>query len=106
MKKEYDLKSLKLKRRGPLPAFEGKSPDSARSRVTISLNSEVVNYFKAQAKKPGAIPYQTQINQALMQLIEERKSSPDKELESIKEKLLNDKAFIKKLSSALKPKHQ
>jgi len=38
MKKEYDLKKLKVKRRGPLPAFEGKSPDSAKIRVTISLS--------------------------------------------------------------------
>jgi uncharacterized protein (DUF4415 family) len=108
MKNEYDFSKLKLKRKGPLPALKGKSPDSARYRVTISLSSEVVNYFKEQAKKPGAIPYQTQINQALMQLIEERQSSRDRdsELESLKDKLLHDKAFIKKISNALKPKHQ
>ena len=106
MKKEYDLKKLKVKRRGPLPAFEGKSPDSAKIKITISLDREIVDYFKAEAEKPGAIPYQTQINQALIRLIEEHKTASDNKLETLKEKLLQDKDFIKRLSSSLKAKRK
>ena len=62
MRKEYDLKKLKAKRRGMLPGLKAGGPPPAKVRITIALDDDVVEYFKAQSTRPGALPYQTQIN--------------------------------------------
>jgi uncharacterized protein (DUF4415 family) len=92
MRKEYDLKSLKVKRRGVLPALRGKSPEQAKVRITIALDRDVVEHFKEAAAQRGALPYQTQINQALRQAIEQPAA------QSVKSALLKDKDFIRTLA--------
>lgn len=97
MKKEYDVKKLKVKRRGVLPGLKGQSADSAKIKITISLDKEVVDYFKSEADKPGAFPYQTQINQALRSLIGKWHQGSHEDIEALKEKLLSDPGFIKQV---------
>jgi len=92
MRKEYDLKALKVKRRGVLPGLRGKTADRAKVRVTIALDRDVVEHFKEAAAHRGALPYQTQINQALRQVIEQ----PD--AQALKSALLQDKDFIRTLA--------
>jgi uncharacterized protein (DUF4415 family) len=92
MRKEYDLKALKVKRRGPLPGARRRTAEQAKVRVTIALDSDVVEYFKQAAAQRGALPYQTQINQALRQAIEEPTT------EALKSELLKDKDFIRTLA--------
>ncbi|HEY6985661.1 MAG TPA: BrnA antitoxin family protein [Rhodanobacteraceae bacterium] len=92
MRKEYDLKTLKIKRRGLPRGMRGRNPDRAKVRVTIALDSDVVEYFKDAASRHGALPYQTQINQALRQAIEQ---SPTDRLKSA---LLKDKTFLRTLA--------
>ncbi|MGH8538957.1 MAG: BrnT family toxin [Stenotrophobium sp.] len=91
MKKEYDLKALKVKRRGVLPGLRGRLPAQAKVRVTIALDRDVVEYFKAAAGR-GALPYQTQINQALRQAIDRPAA------QALKAELLKDKNFIRSLA--------
>lgn len=57
MKKEYDLKKLKVKRRGVLPALQAEEPTSNKVRITISLDKDVVDYFKKEATHQGVFPY-------------------------------------------------
>jgi uncharacterized protein (DUF4415 family) len=38
-------------------------------RINIMLDEDIVEYFKERAALPNAAPYQTQINQALKELI-------------------------------------
>jgi uncharacterized protein (DUF4415 family) len=52
----------------PPEAFEDRN---TKVRVTIHLDLDVLNFFKGLAKKPGAQPYQTQINATLRQVIED-----------------------------------
>lgn len=92
MRKEYDLKTLKVKRRGVLPALQGQTPEQAKVRVTIALDSDVVEHFKAAAAARGALPYQTQINQALRQTIEQPAT------QALKSELLKDKDFIRSVA--------
>lgn len=92
MRKEYDLKHLTVKRRGLPTGVQGDKPSRARVRITISLDSDVVDFFKQAASKRGALPYQTQINQALREAMEQ--SSADR----LKSALLKDKAFIRSLA--------
>ena len=92
MRKEYDLNTLTVKRRGlPLGAGSTKAA-GARVRITIALDSDVVDFFKQSAAKRGALPYQTQINRALREAMEH--SSTDR----LKSELLKDKAFIRSLA--------
>jgi len=92
MRKEYDLKSLKVKRRGVLPGLRGQVPEQAKVRVTIALDRDVVEHFKAVAAARGALPYQTQINQALRQAIDQPPT------QALKSELLKDKDFIRSLA--------
>lgn len=57
MKKEYDFKNVK---RGPVIQQKGKT------RITIYLDTDVVDEFRARADKAG-YGYQTMINEALRQ---------------------------------------
>ena len=92
MRKEYDLKTMKVKRRGLPPGVRRRGIDQVKVRVTIALDSDVVLHFKQAAARTGALPYQTQINQVLRQAIEH--SSAD----ALKSELLKDKAFIRSLA--------
>ena len=96
MRKEYDLEKLRVKRRGPLPGVEEAVERPAKVRITINLDGDVVANFKAQARKPGALPYQTQINQALRQAMEAEGVSAG--AREVKSALLEDPAFLDELA--------
>lgn len=67
MRKEYDFSKAK---RGPaVVAPKGKS------RITIRLDEEVLNWFKAQVDASGGGNYQTLINAALVEHIK-REAEP------------------------------
>ena len=101
MKKEYDLKKLKVKRRGILPALQAQKTTTNKIRITIALDKEVIDYFKTEAKHPGAFPYQTQINQALRKLIDNWHELNHDNVDEFKNALLNDTTFIQKLAKKL-----
>lgn len=62
MKKEYDFSAGK---RGPVvPVPKGKT------RVTIRLDEDILEWFKAQVNAAGGGNYQTLINRALREYIE------------------------------------
>lgn len=92
MRKEYDLKALKVKRRGPLAGLQTQPADETKVRVTIALDRDVVEHYKQAASQRGALPYQTQINQALRQSIDQ---PPE---QALKVALLKDKDFIRSLA--------
>lgn len=62
MKKEYDFSKGK---RGPVVAAPG-----GKSRVTIRLDNDVLDWFREQVDSAGGGNYQTLINQALRQYVE------------------------------------
>jgi uncharacterized protein (DUF4415 family) len=97
MRAEYDLKQLKVKRRGPLSGIKDQAPDQAKVRVTIALDRDLVEHFKAEARKPGALPYQTQINQALRRLV----FGEHAETETVKAALLEDEDFLNAVADEL-----
>jgi uncharacterized protein (DUF4415 family) len=68
MKKQYDFSKGKRGRIAPRePEPQGKT------RITIRLDEEVVDYFLKEAdKSAGALGYQTLINDALRQFVEAR----------------------------------
>ena len=75
MKSEYDFSHGK---RGPVvPAPTGKT------RITIRLDTDVVEWFQEQVETAGSGNYQTLINQALREHIVERKQPLEKLLRRI-----------------------
>ena len=99
MRKEYDLSKMKVKRRGVLPELQGEDVKQAKVRITISLDQDVVDYFRNAAEQPGALPYQTQINQTLRKAIE---SEGVEDIEALKKKLLEDSDFLRELAKHVK----
>ena len=67
-------------------------------RITISLDQDIVDYFKQAADGAGALPYQTQINQVLRKAIEK---SQQNEVETVKLELLKDADFIRAIAAQL-----
>ncbi|KHD10751.1 hypothetical protein PN36_25380 [Candidatus Thiomargarita nelsonii] len=93
MREEYDLKKLKIKRRGILPDLQGQRPEDAKLSITIALDEDVVDYFKAQANVESI---QTRINQILRRAIQ----SPSlADTEVIKRTLLQDSHFLREVAN-------
>ena len=67
MKKQYDFS--KGKRGAVVPVARGKS------RITIRLDDEVLNWFRREVHKAGGGNYQTLINKALREYIKKRPES-------------------------------
>jgi uncharacterized protein (DUF4415 family) len=100
MREEYELGKLKVKRRGPLPAFQDAVGRPMKVRITITLDQDLVEHFKAEAAKPGALPYQTQINQMLRKAMMDDELRPN-QTEAIKAALLQDPDFVRALAHQL-----
>ena len=107
MKKDFDetilddeVKFNKRFRKIERPAFLGapKTAKESKSRITIYLDSDVVESFKnaAENSKTG---YQTLINQTLREKINNPQS--DKNAEDFFERLLRNKAALSKLKAEL-----
>ncbi len=69
-----------------------------KNRVTIYLDADIVSMFKKTAENEK-IGYQTLINDALRQLVDA--DDKKRESQSLKEDLLKDKKFLRKLKTAL-----
>jgi uncharacterized protein (DUF4415 family) len=65
MKKEYDFSKGK---RGPVI-----SPMPNKTRITIRLDNDIINWFKNEVHKAGGGNYQSMINEALRKYIDEAK---------------------------------
>ena len=69
-----------------------------KSRITTYIDSDVIKYFKQRAEEEG-LGYQTLINNTLRNIVYEKKRETEKA--ELKEELLEDKQFLRKLKSAL-----
>lgn len=82
------------------PVARPRSLDRAlgKSRITTFMDVDIVDHFKKLAEKQGK-GYQTLINQALRQIVDEERNKVEKE--DLKKELLSDKKFLAKLKTAL-----
>ncbi len=75
MKKQYNFAKA---RRGPiLPAPAGKT------RITIRIDDDILDWFRAQADQAGGASYQTMINDALRRVMEGRAESVEAALRRV-----------------------
>lgn len=66
-------------------------------KVSIYLDSDVLEYFRKRAEPPHAAPYQTQINNELRKIMENDSTDAASKLNGI----LNDEAFLRALKEKL-----
>ena len=83
------------------PAFldKNKLSKESKSRITILLDADILDFFKDRASKKGSAPYQTQINNELRKAMENLKQP---EIEVVTLKMLENPAFISALAEKLK----
>ena len=70
MRKEYDLSEAKRAKFRDLPPID-QIDRYTKVRITIFIDNDILKFFKARASKRGKPPYQTQINQALREYMED-----------------------------------
>ena len=82
------------------PAFLGepKSVKESKSRITIYLDADIVEHFKAQAENSNT-GYQTLINQTLREKV--NNSQVDKNADELIERLLQDKNALSRLKAEM-----
>jgi uncharacterized protein (DUF4415 family) len=97
--KERDLSGTKVVRRrdvNKVVAPEALDPRNIKVQISIKLDADVLEHFKERARRPGAAPYQTQINQALRAAMDQdREGFPG-------EALVRDNRFIDAIAERLK----
>ena len=75
MKKEYDFSKAK---RGPVV-----KPASGKTRITIRLDTELLDWFRARADEAGSGNYQSDINAALRQHVKSERETLERTLRRV-----------------------
>ena len=75
MRKEYDFSKGK---RGAVIA-----PDPGKVRITIRLDADVLDWFREQVHAAGGGNYQTMMNSALREYVDQRKEPLEKTLRRV-----------------------
>ena len=75
MKAEYDFS--KAKRGAVVP------PERGKTRITIRLDTDILDWFRAQVNAAGGGNYQTMLNNALRDHVAERKEPLEKTLRRV-----------------------
>lgn len=92
MKANYDFSNGRRGTKRALPP-QADLLKQSKVRITIMLDADVIAAFKTEAKKPGALPYQTRINQVLRAHLDGKPSPTDQ--------LLDDDMFIGRLAERI-----
>ena len=99
---EFDVDVTRMKRVPAEKRHDAAPGDTdlrnCKVRITMYVDADVLQYFKDQAEKPYAPGYQTQINSALRQFIEQKSTSQDYE------RLLEDERFIQAVAERVRAK--
>ncbi len=88
MRNEYDFSEGK---RGPVIPV---APDQVR--LTLYLDADIINYFKENIHKAGGGNYQTLINNALHEYIEQQKESLAQLLETTMRRVIREELPVVK----------
>ena len=75
LKKEYDFS--KARRGAVMP------PPPGKTRITIRLDSDILDWFRRQVHRAGGGSYQTLINQALREHLEGRRETLEQALRRV-----------------------
>ena len=76
--------------------FINKRKDS-KTKISLYIDSDILQYFRERAESPEAASYQTQINHELRRIME----NDSRETASIENDILNNEAFLRALKEKL-----
>ncbi len=92
---------LNKMKRLPRGSFKAKSNatklENCKVKISLYLDSDILEYFKKRATPPEAAPYQTQINNELRRIME----NDSREVQSIENDILNNEEFLRALKEKL-----
>ena len=100
LEEELDKKPDKMKRlpRGSFKPKKGATNlENCKVKVSMYLDADILQYFRARAGAPNAAPYQTQINNELRRVME----NDSREIVSIENDILNNEEFLRALKAKL-----
>ncbi|MBX3278452.1 MAG: BrnA antitoxin family protein [Acidobacteria bacterium] len=69
-------------------------PKTAKVKISICIDKDVLNHFRARAEQASAAPYQTQINYVLREVMERDLVAGTSQQHSQAAVLVNDSEFI------------
>lgn len=70
---------------------------TGKSKISLYLDKDILEYFRQRAESPDAAPYQTQINHELRRVME----NDSREIQSIENDILNNEEFLRALKEKL-----
>ena len=70
---------------------------NTKAKISLYLDSDILEYFRSRAERPNAAPYQTQINNELRRVME----NDSRETASIENDILNNEEFLRALKEKL-----
>ena len=91
--KEYDFT------RAEAGKYAQRRPAQKKTRITICLDDDVLEYFKERARRPHAALYQTQINEELRAVMENEQTAEARA--AARTELLRDDGFIRAVASRM-----
>ncbi len=97
---ELDEKLDKMKRlpRGSFKAKKGATNlENCKVKISLYVDSDILEYFRSRAEPPNAAPYQTQINNELRRIMENDKNGKV----NLDKNILDDTEFLRALKEKL-----
>lgn len=70
---------------------------TSKEKISLYVDSDILEYFRQRAESPNAAPYQTQINNELRRVME----NDLREIQSIENDILNNEEFLRALKEKL-----
>ena len=71
--------------------------ENCKVKISMYLDTDILQYFRNRAESPNAAPYQTQINNELRRIME----ADAREVQSIENDILNNAEFLRALKEKL-----
>lgn len=81
---------------------KAKPPKKERERITIVIDSDILDFFRTRATQPDSPKYQAQINNELRRVVEANKQASTIGLNPIESSILENEVFIKALKEKMK----
>ena len=92
----YNLMPKKIQKQ------ETNSPKQAREKITIVLDSDILEFFRVRASQPDSPKYQAQINNELRRVVESIKRETESGLSAVENSILENEVFVKTLKEKMK----
>ncbi len=71
--------------------------ENCKVKISLYVDSDILQYFRARASSPDSAPYQTQINNELRRIME----NDSRETANIENDILNNVEFLRALKEKL-----